>query len=346
MEFNKTFLSKFMNNYFLKTGQILGICPYSFDNNSFAATKNRILRIYSCVFCLILVIFQPVSTIQVSILYRDYSLEDGPNLILKLVEIFESIMDNTVYMSIVWCIVFMNQNKILSSMNQGIEISKIFGECSSKMFQLFMLSKIILLDWMFFILLGNLSIIMSGKILAMICMINYFTIDFTINIMICAYVFAAHFYKKLNKDLNALMIPLRHSKKLTLTQMLKLSDEIDHKMCLHAKIGNFVNDLNQIFSVIFVTILLRSFVVITAELYTLYVFSRRTDEHVLEGKSLSMYLTAYDTIEYFIFVYVSVKVTEQFQRTGDILKVFLADSVDDRLKNSVSSLEYAIMSFQ
>ena len=333
-------MSKYLFKYFLRTGIALGLFPHSFDETNFKAGKSKALGIYSFCFSSVLLFLFPTSYTVYFLNFLSGKLIDKYTL-MGLVSTFEMIMQIITYILIVWNLVYKNGDKILSTFNCGADLMQVLPlKYSKALFNLIIL-KIICFDWIsnIFYYLSNEQIWTFGLLNTWpmaVTLVGSFIIDFIANIFFCSLYCAGKFYKGLNKDLKTIIYPLHKRSLLTHSEILEISDKIDQKMVLHAKVGKLVENFNQIFSMICASLILTSFTTIVGEFYCFYAFSRISLENNQEMVQFNVYMAFYKLIETFSFVYASNHITEQFENTGDILKVFLDASVDDRLKNSVS----------
>lgn len=337
---------KILINYFLKIGSVLGIVQFNYDEASFIANKSRAKRIYSvCVNTTLVIAFPTSACILYALSLK--TLVDSTNSasLMKLAYIYDVTTQISTYTVIVWILIYGSSSKMIDLVNTGNElIQNSAGSFSSRFFWLIIL-KSIFFEWIrgYFGVLAYTAYLEYGlnRIwMLIVTNLGIFVNMFVGNVFFCGIYSAGKLFKGLNKQLKLIVKPLKTNQKLSYSQLIEISDQIDRKMILHAKIGKFVEDINQTFSLICLLMLIEAFVTITEELYSFYAASRTVS---LETSSLSVIMAFFQALNIFSFVYASSHVAEQTEKTGDILKVFVDSSADDRLKNSVSSyLAYGI----
>lgn len=325
---------KILLNYFIKVGTLLGIFPYTFEGNFYKANKCKALRIYGICSNIIIFTSFPLASVFLFKFFRG-DFDAGKFLLTQLVSISEFVSENICIYTIVWSLIFKYPAKVFEVVNCGSELSRIINAQFTKQFLIISCLLVIIMEWfnsiwMIQLNYNNIDVPIS------FCMILYAICDFIImfvaNLFIGAFCCAGLFYKTVNKELKLIIKPLKNKQQLTHNQMIEISELMDQKMILHAKIGKFVNDINKIFSLICVSIMLNSFVIIIGELYSFYAKSRIENE---DTTAFSIQLGMFQISLMFCLVYAANEVSEQFEATGDVLKVFLDSSVDNRLKNSV-----------
>lgn len=330
---------KYLLQYFLKTGRAVGIFPYIYHETQLKAVKSRALLLYSfCASSVFLFIF-PIScriyfiNFQSGFILEKYAL-------MSLVSVFEMIIQIITYTVIVWSLVFKNQNKILETFNCGAELFQVISIKFPIILFFLIVCKIIFFDWIITIVFyaSDEKVVSNGVLSTwpmLVTIVGFFIIDLVSNIFFCSLYFSGKLYISLNKELKTIMRSLTIKNPLNLSEMLQISEKIEQKMVLHAKIGKFITNFKQIFSMICVSLVLGCFTTIVGEFYCFYAFSRVPLENNQYKIEMNIYQAFYKIVDLFSFVYASNQITEQFGKTGDILKVFLDSSVDDRLKNSV-----------
>ena len=327
---------KILINYFLKVGSVLGIIQFNFNNGSFIATKSKGKQFYAKCLSIVLLIFIPFGS---SLFYQLMSSSFQQGTMLLEVVFFIQLSSQVVTSIMIVCILIQrNSSKVVKLINTGSELIQQTTESFSSRFFWLIFLKIILFEWLpiVFELWVNEPLTDHQLSLIWTMLITYlcgFINSFVANTFFDGIYFTAKLFKSLNNELKVIVRPLKTNQRLSHSQILQISDQIDQKMILHAKIGKFLEDLNQMFSFICMMILLDAFLVITGELYAFYVMSRNT---TAESSTMSVAVAIFQALVIFSFVYASSHVTDQIERTGDILKVFLDSSVDTRLKNSVN----------
>lgn len=332
-------MGKLVLNYFFKIGSLLGVIQFNYNAVSFVATKSNAKQIYSIFINTVLAILFPTMAYIYFLIYNKTFGQNGSSVsLMKLAYIYEMLAQISTYIVVVGVLIHKNSSKVIDLMNTGSElIQHSVGSFPNSFFWVIIL-KILLFDWMreIFVILTYLAYtqytfneMWMMIVTSVCCFVNIFVG----NIFFCGIFCAGRIFKVQNKQLKTILQPLKKNQKLTHLQLLEISDKIDQKMVLHAKIGKFVEDLNEIFSLIGMMMLLEAFVIITEELYSFYASSRMANA---EASTMSVITAFFYAILVFSFVYASNHITEQVDKTGDILKVFVDTSVDDRLKNSVN----------
>lgn len=269
------------------------------------------------------------------------------NSILTLTYTLQNSSQLITYSILFFTLMYNGSSEMIELVKTGCELEQMSQEKESnnKFFKLIVL-KIFFLEWVnsCFIMFSNYEMIIYPKIVVcsmLVTMLGNTINMFAANIFFCGLYWVGKLYKTLNKQLKAIVKPLTNDQKLSLSQLLELSEKVDQMMIQHAKIGKFVEEYNKIFSLFCAAKLLEAFVTITVEVYSFYIFSRTSPD---DGSSpLSFYLVLVQISTVFSFVYASSFVTEHFQKTGDLLKVFLDNSVDDRVRNSVRTQNFQIL---
>ena len=328
-------MSKILVIYFTKIGTVCGFFPYTFDGKLYKPTKSTTLRVYS-VFCSLLAVSFPIAS-YILFIHNRGDIDTSEFTLMHLVNSFELLGQNISIFLIVWSLVYKHQATVFEVVNCASDLSGVLVGKFSKQFLLMNYLLILSMEWLsiiwyiFFEALNPLNDF-TLRLSMNVSVIREYFIMFTANLFFEAFCGAGLFYKILNKELKLLIKPLKKRQHLTHSQMLVISDMMDQKMVLHAKIGKFVSDVNKIFSLICASILLNAFITITGELYTFYSSSRMPGD---KNDSFGLFLALYQIVLVFSFVYAANQVSEEFEATGDVLKVFLDSSADDRLKNSV-----------
>ena len=332
---------KFLSQYFLTLGTILGMFQFTFNKKSLKAEPLQKLRIYSMCLNTALIFLFPASSISILVFVSD-DVDLNIFKMMGVVYLFELVTQNISYTFLVCNLVYKNSKKLTELINSGSELLQVsYKSFSMDLFWL-IVGLIVLMEWICCLVdfMACFSTVNYNIIMLWAIVVNFicdFIIMFVGNLFFCAILCAANFYKSLNYDLKMIVEPLKTDNSLSHFLMIQISDRIDQKMILHLKIGRFVQDLNVIFSPICAGILLYSFATITGEFYTFYSYTRVLTEADAAGYViLSMYMVALQILVVFSFVYASSQVVEQIERTADILKIFLDPSVDDRLKNTVN----------
>ena len=334
---------KIFINYFLKVGSAFGIFQFNFNNGSFIATKSKIKQFYAKCVSIVLIIALPFGAFEFNNLLSRSFLQKG-TMMLGVVFMIQ-ISSQTATNLVINCILIQrNSSKVNKLINTGIELIQQMSESFSASFFWLIFSKIIFFEWLTIILdiWANHSITDDKLSLIWMMLITYlsgFINIFVCNIFFCGIYCSGMIFKSLNNELKIIVKPLKTNQRLTHSQILQISDQIDQKMILHAKIREFLEDLNQMFSFICMMILIEAFLIITGELYSFYVLSRIS---TAESSIMSIVVALFQSLVIFSLVYASSHVTEQVERTGDILKVFVDSSVDDRLKNSVIIINFLL----
>ena len=270
--------------------------------------------------------------------------------LLNLTYAFQLTTQIITYSTVFSTLILKDASEIIKLFNSGSELMQAIKGKVSNNFYVALILKIFLLEWVyyFFQIFANYEMLTYPKLFIftlLVTIFGNFINMFVANIFFCGIYCTGKLFKNLNKQLKLIVKPLQSfrplNQVLTHSQMVELSEKIEHIMIQHAKIVQFVKDFNKLFSLFCASKLLEGFVTITSDAYTFYVFSRTAPD---DGSSPLSFYTCFVHISLiFSFIFASNFATEQFQKTGDILKVYLDFSVDDRLKNSVCKLSHQLL---
>lgn len=329
---------KFLLQYFLKFGSIFGVIKISFNFKTLKAEKSKTKVIFCFCFSTIFIIIFFISSHTVVIFFCDI-VGSKEYYVMGLAYMLRICTEMLTYVICVWSLLFRDSLTIIHLINSGSEIIQSLNEKIPISFYMTVLLKIMVLELAFctfqWCLIWTVYAFPKYVIYSMIITTIGNAINmYSANIFFCAIYLAGKLYEIVNKQLKTIVKPLKKNQKITRAQMLEITGKIEKMMILHGKIGKFVEDLNIFFSLICVAKLLQAFMAITSETYTFFLFFKMLPNFATT--ILSFYGVLVQIAVVFCFVFAANHVTDQFDKTGDILQIFLDSSIDDRLKNCVS----------